>query len=59
MPISPNASYKNYDIAILWKIVKKTDNENSGIDTIPQGPGGVIVSYNMGAYMVLIEGMLV
>jgi len=29
-----------FEIAILFKIGKKLDNKNFGVDTTPQGPGG-------------------
>ena len=35
---SPNASYKNFEIAILLKIVQRSDNENSDVDRTPE-PG--------------------
>jgi hypothetical protein len=34
-------------------------NFNAGVDTAPQGPGVGVVSYALGAYMVVMEGMLV
>jgi hypothetical protein len=43
----------------LLKIVKRSDNKNSGVDTTPKGPSAVIISYDPGAYMALMEGMLV
>jgi hypothetical protein len=33
----PSASDKNFEIAIKLKIVQKSDNKNSGVDTTPQG----------------------
>jgi hypothetical protein len=43
----------------LLKIVHRSYNENSGVNKTPQGLGAGVVSYFLGAYMVLIEGMLV
>ena len=54
-----NTSDKNFEIDILLKIVQIFDNKNSGVDTAPQGPGVGAVSYALGAYMVVMEGMLV
>ena len=58
-PFFPNASNKNFKIAILLKIVQRSYNKNSGVDTTHQGPGAGVVSYALGAYMGLMEGMLV
>ena len=54
----PNASDKNFEIAILLKIVHRSYKETP-VSIIPQGPGADVVSYSLGANMVLIEGMLV
>ena len=58
-PFFPNASNKNFKIAILLKIVQRSCNKNSGVDTTHQGPGAGVISYALGAYMGLMEGMLV
>jgi hypothetical protein len=54
----PNTSDKNFEVAILLKIVRRSYNKNSGVDTSPQGPGAEVVSCALGANMVLLEVML-
>jgi hypothetical protein len=56
---SSNPSDKNFNIAILLKIVQRSYNENSGVNTTPQGPRAGVVSYALGSYMVPMEGTLV
>ena len=58
-PFFPNVSNKNFKIAILLKIVQRSYNKNSGVDTTHQSPWAEVVSYALGAYMGLMEGMLV
>ena len=41
----PNASNKNFKIAIVLKIVQRRHNRNSGVDTTPQGLGSGVVRY--------------
>jgi hypothetical protein len=48
-PFIPYAYNKNLEIAILLKIVQKSDSKNSGVDTTPQGPGAGVVSFALGA----------
>ena len=55
---SPNTSDKSFEIAILLKIVQTSD-QDFRVDTAPQGPGTGVVNYALGAYMVLLEVMLV
>ena len=60
MPFFPNASfYTNFEIAISLKIVKRLDNKNYGVNTTSQGPRLGVVSYALGAYRVLMEGMVI
>jgi hypothetical protein len=59
VPFFPNVSDEDFEVTILLKIVQRSDNRNSGVNTTPQGPGAGVVSYALGAYMVLMEGMLV
>jgi hypothetical protein len=58
-PFFPNASDKNFEIAILLKIFHRSYNKNSGVEITPQGPGADVLSYALGAYMVLMDGILV
>ena len=51
---SPNPSATNFEIASVLEIVQKLDNKNA-----PQSPGIGVVSVVLGAYMVLMKGMLV
>ena len=44
----PNASNRNFEIAIMLKIAQKSDNKNSGVDTTHQGQGTGVVSYSLG-----------
>jgi len=53
----PNTSDKNFEVAILLKIVQRSFNENSGVETTP--PGASVVSYGQGVAIVCLEGMLV
>jgi hypothetical protein len=55
----PHASDKNFDTAILSKIAQRLDNKKSSVNITPQDPWAGIVSYTMGANMVLIKGMCV
>ena len=55
---SPNASDKIFEIAILLKIVKTSDNK-LGVDTTPKGPRTGVVNFALGAFMVLMEEMLI
>jgi len=50
---------KKFDAAILLKMLQRSYNKNSRIETTPQDPVAGVVSYALGANMVLIEGMLV
>jgi hypothetical protein len=43
----------------LLKIVQRSYNKHSDIETILQDPGAGVVSYALGVYMVLMEEMLV
>jgi hypothetical protein len=43
----------------LLKIVQKSDNKNSGVETALQGTGAGVVSYTLRACMVFMKGMLV
>ena len=54
----PNPYDKNFEIAILLKLVQASDNKNCG-SLKPPGPLAGVVSYALGVYVVLIEGMLV
>ena len=38
-PFFPNASDKNFEIAILLKIIQKSDSKNSGVDIAPRAQG--------------------
>ena len=58
-PIFPNASNKNFKMAILLKIVQRSYSKNSDVDTTHQVPGAGVLSYALGAYMGLKEEMLV
>ena len=58
-PFSPKASDKNFQIAVLLKIVQRSDNKISGVDTTPQGPGAGVVRCALDAYTVLMKGILV
>ena len=46
-PFLPNASDKNFEIAILLKIVQRSDKKNLVL-TVPHGPGAGVVSYVLG-----------
>ena len=50
---------RRFKIAIVLKIVQSSYNKNSGVDTTHQGPGAGVFSYALGAYVGLMEEMLV
>ena len=51
--ISPKTSNKNFEIAILFNVVEKSENYVFGDDTAPTALSARVVSYAMGAYKVL------
>jgi hypothetical protein len=57
-PFFANAPDKNFEIAILLKIIQRSYNKTLVSTQPPQGPGAGVVSYAQGVYMVLMEGML-
>jgi len=36
----------NFEIAVLLKIVKRSDNKISGVNKTPHGPGAGVVYFN-------------
>jgi len=40
----PNTPDKNFEVAILLKIVKRSFNENSGVETTPQGQALLVMA---------------
>jgi hypothetical protein len=50
---------RRFKIAIVLKIVQRSYNKKSGVDTTHQGPGAGVFSYALGAYVGLMEEMLV
>jgi len=59
MSFFQNASNKNLEITILLKIAQRSDNNNSRVNIASQSPRAGVVSYVLGAYMVLVEWTLV
>ena len=53
---SPSPSYTNFEIAIVFSIVRRSDKKKLG-STRPHRAG--VVSYVPGVYMVLMKGMLI
>ena len=52
-------SRPKFEIVILFRIVQRSDNKSSAIDTTPLSPGASIVSYASGPYNVSKEGVVV
>jgi hypothetical protein len=58
----PNASNKSVEIAILLKIVQRSFNKKSSVNTTPRGrhcklcPGGIYGSYRWNAFINFREG---
>ena len=57
--LHPNIPDFFFEKFILSKIVQRSNNKNSHVDSTSQGPGEGVVSYAPGAYIVLIEGILI
>jgi hypothetical protein len=55
---SSNPSNKNFERTIFFKWFKDHIME-TGVNTIPQGPRAGVISYILGVYMVVIEGILI
>ena len=49
----PKYIHRNFEVAIFLKLVLRSYNENSGIDTTRQSPGTGVVDYALGAVFVL------
>ena len=55
----PISTANNFEIAFLLEIAQRSDKKSSDVDATPQGPRVGVVTYALGAYLVLMEGMLV
>ena len=57
--ISPNTSNQNFEITILFNVVVSSENCIFEMEIPPSVFRARVTSYALGAYMVLMEGMLV
>jgi hypothetical protein len=57
--ISPNTSNQNFEIAILFNVVESSGNYIFEQDIPPTVFRTRVISYALGAHMVLMEGMII